>query len=135
MRLSHIRIQPMVSTLFFAILFIYLAMVIYSIGVWAERFQRRLKWWHAIFFWSGLVCDTIGTTAMSMIYGSLIRFNFHGLAGLTAILIMLFHAVWATSVLIRKDEKRIRVFHRFSIIVWIIWMIPMVGGMILGADI
>ncbi|MEI7980891.1 MAG: HsmA family protein [Bacteroidota bacterium] len=121
--------------LILAILFINLAMVLYTIGVWAERITRRLKWWHLWFFWLGLVCDTIGTGAMAEIGGSLIRFNLHGMTGMTAILLMLFHSSWATLVLVRKDENRIKTFHRLSIFVWIVWMIPMIGGMILGADI
>ena len=55
--------------------------------------------------------------------------------GKVAILIMLFHAIWATWVLIKKDEKLILSFHKFSVIVWIIWMIPMLSGMILGAGV
>lgn len=123
------------TTLLLAIVFINLAMVLYTIGVWTERIQKRLKWWHTLFFWSGLICDTIGTSAMGTISGSLLKFNFHGLAGLTAILLMLFHAIWATWVLLQKDEKRIIAFHRFSIFVWIVWMIPMIGGMLLGANV
>ncbi|MEI7662261.1 MAG: HsmA family protein [Bacteroidota bacterium] len=122
-------------TLVFAIVFINLAMVLYTVGVWAERIQRRLKWWHTGLFWAGLVCDTVGTTAMSMIGGALIKFNFHGMTGMTAILLMLFHATWATWVLLHHDEKRISTFHRFSIFVWIMWMIPMIGGMLLGAGV
>jgi uncharacterized repeat protein (TIGR03987 family) len=120
-------------TLLFAIIFINLAMVLYTVGVWAERIQRRLKWWHLAFFWTGLVCDTIGTGAMSEISGVLFKFNFHGLTGMTAILLMLIHSVWASWVLIRKNENRILTFHRFSIFVWVVWMIPMIGGMLLGA--
>jgi uncharacterized repeat protein (TIGR03987 family) len=116
-----------------AIVFINLACLLYTIGVWAERIQRRLKWWHTIFFWSGFACDTIGTTAMSQISGSLFRLTFHGITGNTAILLMLFHAVWATVVLYRKNETMILKFHRLSIIVWIIWLIPMVSGMVFGA--
>ena len=41
-----------------AVIAINLALVLYSIGVWAERIQGRLKVWHTIFFWLGLVCDT-----------------------------------------------------------------------------
>lgn len=121
--------------LLYSIIFINLAMVLYSVGVWAERIQRKLKWWHLWFFWSGLVCDTIGTTAMFIIAGSFWRLTFHGFTGKAAILIMLFHAIWATWVLIRKDEKLIMNFHKFSVIVWIIWMIPMLSGMILGASV
>ena len=117
-----------------SILFINLAMVLYTIGVWSERLQRRLKWWHTFFFWSGLICDTIGTTHMGLINGSLIKLNFHGITGLTAIFLMLFHAVWATVVLLRNQEKLILQFHRFSIVVWIIWLIPMISGVIFGAS-
>ena len=118
--------------LIYAIIFINIACVLYTIGVWAEKFQHRLKWWHMLFFWSGFVCDTIGTTAMSLVSGALIKFNFHGMTGFTAILLMLFHAIWATFVLIKNDEKMILKFHRFSLVVWIIWLIPMVSGIIFG---
>jgi len=125
----------MTTELLFSIIFINLAMVLYSIGVWAERIQRKLKWWHLWFFWSGLICDTIGTTAMFVIADSFWSLTFHGITGKVAILIMLFHAIWATWVLIKKDEKLILSFHKFSVIVWIIWMIPMLSGMILGAGV
>jgi uncharacterized repeat protein (TIGR03987 family) len=121
------------TTLTFAIVFINLACACYTVGVWAEKIQKRLKPWHAVFFWSGFVCDTVGTTAMSVLSGALFRSTFHGITGMTAILLMLFHAVWATVVLVRSDARLILKFHRFSIFVWIIWLIPMVSGMIFGA--
>jgi uncharacterized repeat protein (TIGR03987 family) len=37
---------------------------------------------------------------------------------------MLLHAVWATIVLVRKDEQWITDFHRFSVVVWVIWLVP-----------
>lgn len=122
----------MSTTLIFAIVFINLALVLYTVGVWAERLQSRLKWWHLIFFWTGLVTDTIGTTAMSMISGSLFEASFHGITGNTAIALMFLHAVWATVVLVRKNERMILRFHKFSLIVWLIWLIPMVTGGIFG---
>jgi len=121
------------TTLIYAIVFINLACLLYTIGVWAERIQRRLKWWHTYFFVSGLVCDTIGTGAMGMLSGSLFKFSFHGITGNTAILLMLFHAVWAIVVLVKKNETMILKFHRFSVFVWIIWLIPMISGMVFGA--
>jgi len=123
----------MSTTLIIAIVFINIALLLYTFGVWAERIQRRLKWWHLSFFWGGLVADTTGTTAMSVISGSLFRATFHGITGNTAILLMLFHAVWATIVLLKKNEKQIANFHRFSLFVWVIWLIPMISGMIFGA--
>ena len=123
------------GTLTFAIIFINIACLLYTIGVWTERIQRRLKWWHTIFFWSGLISDVTGTTAMGFLAGSMLRFTFHGITGNTAILLMLFHAIWATVVLVRKEEKLILRFHRFSIFVWTIWLIPMVSGAIFGATV
>lgn len=121
--------------LYIAITFINLAALLYTIGVWAERIKGKLMWWHAIVFWLGLICDTTGTTAMSLLVGSLIQFNFHGLTGLTAILLMLFHASWATWVLIRQDEKVLLNFHKFSVVVWSIWLIPMITGIVFGTSI
>ncbi len=100
-----------------------LALVFYSIGVWSERFSGRLKLWHIIFFWFGIVCDTWGTGLMFESAGGLV-YNVHGLTGVLAIVLMFIHAVWATIVLLRKDERLILSFHRFSVAVWFIWLIP-----------
>jgi uncharacterized repeat protein (TIGR03987 family) len=72
---------------------------------------------------------------MSVLSGTLFKLNFHGITGNVAILLMLFHAVWATIVLIRKDEIMISKFHKFSFWVWVIWLIPMVTGMVLGSNV
>jgi uncharacterized repeat protein (TIGR03987 family) len=53
-----------------------------------------------------------------------LTFDIHGISGLIAIILMLIHAIWAAVVLIRKDEKMILTFHKFSIAVWLIWLIP-----------
>lgn len=113
--------------------FITLALIIYTIGVWSERLQGRLKWWHVGMFYTGLVCDTIGTGAMFLMVGGSFQFNFHGITGLAAIVIMFFHAGWATLGLIQKNEALIVKFHNFSLLVWVIWLIPMVTGAIFGA--
>ena len=56
----------------------------------------------------------------------------HGITGMIAIILMMVHAVWATAVMIRKDEQMMHTFHRFSITVWVIWLVPFVLGMIMG---
>lgn len=118
--------------LLFAIIFINLAFVFYTIGVWSEKLQKTLKPWHVIIFWAGLVCDTLGTSAMGEIAGGIFQFSFHGVTGMLAILLMMFHAIWATIVIQKKNEKMKASFHKFSIFVWIIWLIPMLSGMIFG---
>lgn len=108
-----------------------LALVCYSIGVWSERISGRLKPWHLIFFWLGLVFDTWGTEMMFEMAGGM-TFDIHGITGMIAILLMLVHAIWATVVLLRKDEKVISTFHRFSVFVWVIWLVPYLSPVILG---
>ncbi|MEI8094102.1 MAG: HsmA family protein [Spirochaetales bacterium] len=125
----------MSTTLLVAITFIFSALILYTVGVWAEKLGGRLKWWHVVVFYFGVTCDTIGTGAMGLLAGSLIQFNLHGLTGMLAILLMLFHAVWATVVLIRKDEALIKSFHKFSLVVWSIWLVPMISGMVLGSSV
>lgn len=111
-----------------AVIIINLALLFYSIGVWSERIQGRLKVWHTVFFWMGLIFDTWGTGLMFEFVGGM-TFDIHGLSGLLAIILMLVHAVWATYVLVKKDEKMIVSFHKFSVIVWLIWLIPYLSPM------
>ena len=115
----------------FGTIFITLALVFYTIGVWSERIAGRLKGWHLIFFWLGLACDTIGTAIM-MDYAGGLTADLHGVTGVAAILLMIIHAIWATVVLARKDERAIVNFHKFSVVVWAIWLIPYFSGVIMG---
>lgn len=100
-----------------------LALLFYTVGVWAEKIKGRLKFWHLLLFMGGLIFDTIGTGAMFSI-SSGISLSFHGIAGLVAITLMIIHAAWAIFVLLKKDEQTIIKFHRFSLIVWALWLIP-----------
>jgi uncharacterized repeat protein (TIGR03987 family) len=114
-----------------AVIVINLALLFYSIGVWSERLQGRLKTWHTAFFWLGLVCDTWGTGMMFDYVGGM-SYDIHGISGLLAIILMLIHAIWATLVLARRDETMILGFHKFSIFVWLIWLIPYFSPMVVG---
>jgi uncharacterized repeat protein (TIGR03987 family) len=113
-----------------SMILISLALVFYSIGVWSERLAGRLKAWHLIFFWGGLLFDSTGTGIMMDMAGGL-TFDIHGATGALAILLMIVHAIWATVVLLRKDERAILNFHKFSVVVWAIWLIPYFSGMVL----
>lgn len=119
--------------LIFAIIFITLALVFYTIGVFSEKFSGSLKAWHLIVFWLGLVCDTTGTSLMGRLAGSELTVSFHSITGIIAIVLMAIHAIWATVVLLRGSEKSKQDFHKFSIFVWLIWLIPYISGMIFGA--
>ena len=61
-----------------------------------------------------------------------LTFEFHGVTGVIAILLMLVHAIWAAVVLVQKDNKAILNFHKFSLLVWFIWLIPYLSPMIIN---
>ncbi len=84
-----------------------------------------------IFFWLGFSCDTTGTTMMSVMSKNF-QFNVHAVTGAIAIVLMAFHAVWATFVLIKRDEKVAKRFHSFSVFVWFVWLIPFFTGMMMN---
>jgi len=121
----------MSGSMSFPFIIITLALLFYSIGVWSERFAGVLKPWHLIFFWTGLVFDTWGTGMMMDMAGG-IAVNVHALTGLIAIVLMLIHAIWATVVLVRKDENMIQNFHKFSVVVWLIWLVPYFSPMFIA---
>ena len=125
----------MSSQLLLSTILITLALVFYSYGVWSERLVRYLKKHHVAAFWIGFIFDVSGTLAMHGISEK--PFNIlepHTLTGQIALWLMFAHAVWATIVVIKGDEKKRSDFHRYSLIVWIIWLIPYFGGMYIGMN-
>ena len=123
----------MTSLVIISTVLITLALIFYSLGVWLERIARYLKPWHVLVFWIGFMFDISGTYAMHLIAKEPFDITEpHTLTGQIALWLMLIHASWATRVVIRKDEKLLANFHKFSIIVWLIWLIPYFGGMYLG---
>lgn len=116
-----------------AIIAITSALVFYTIGVWGEKLQKKLKLWHIAFFLLGLCADTIGTTLMEHIaYLTRLHDPLHTITGFIAIILMFIHAVWAVWTYFRGTEKAKIRFNRFSIIVWFIWLIPYGIGVYLG---
>ena len=116
-----------------AIIFITLALVFYTTAVFWEKRTGLLRGRHLLLFWLGLVCDTTGTSLMGKLAGQAFRLNFHGITGSLAILLMLGHAAWATVVHAGRDTGPKRAFHRYSVFVWALWLVPYVSGMIFGA--
>lgn len=122
-----------------AIILITAALVFYSVGVWSEHTQRVLKWWHAGFFALGLLCDASGTFLMSRIaasggvqtqgFGASLN-AIMAVTGAAALLLMVVHLGWAVIVLVRNRDDEKKRFHKFSLLVWGIWLIPYLTGAI-----
>ena len=110
-----------------------LALVFYSVGVWSERIARYLKPWHVVTFWIGFAFDLAGTLHMHMMSEG--QFNLrdpHTLTGQIALWLMLAHAIWATKVSRSGTEEQRRNFHRYSLVVWMIWLVPYFLGWYMG---
>jgi uncharacterized repeat protein (TIGR03987 family) len=123
----------MSTELMVSVLLITLAFLFYSLGVWAERVASYLKGWHLAAFWGGFCFDVSGTYAMHrMAQGPFDLLAPHTLTGQIALWLMLLHAIWATAVVGRGSEEARKGFHRYSLFVWLVWLIPYVGGMFLA---
>ncbi len=110
-----------------------LALAFYSLGVWSERIARLLKPWHVGAFWLGFLFDTSGTWAMHRMAEEPFDLReSHTLTGQIALWLMLAHAIWATVVTRKGSDEARRGFHRYSLIVWVVWLVPYFGGIYLG---
>lgn len=116
-----------------SVVFITLALIFYTLGVWAERSVKYLKTWHVLVFWTGFIFDISGTVFMHLMAKD--PFNLmepHTLTGQIALWLMFAHAGWA-SIVIRKNRENLRQkFHRYSLFVWLVWLVPYFGGMIMA---
>lgn len=109
------------------------ALVFYTIGVWGERIQKKLKAWHVAFFIAGLFADAVGTGLMEQIAQMTgLKDNLHTITGIIAICLMFIHALWALWTYFKGSLKAKAHFNRFSIVVWCIWLIPYFIGVYLG---
>lgn len=110
-----------------------LALFFYSLGVWSERINLYLLKWHVISFWIGFAFDVSGTLAMHKLADE--PFDIlepHTLTGQIALWLMLIHAVWATWAIKKGSDDVLKKFHKYSLVVWIIWLIPYFGGIYIG---
>lgn len=110
-----------------------LTLVFYSPGVWSERIARYLKPWHVAAFWTGFFFDVCGTWTMHRLAEG--RFDLresHTLTGQIALWLMLVHAAWATRVARAGSREARAGFHRCSVLVWLLWLVPYMSGMYLG---
>lgn len=124
-----------------SIILITLALVAYTTGVWAEHRSGTLKWWHVVAFGVGLTFDAAGTAVMGSIAasGATTRVSSNPVlggimatTGTLAIALMAFHLAWAILTMVRGNEVARKRFHKFSLVVWSIWLIPYITGMLAG---
>ena len=103
------------------------------LGSGLKEFARYLKPWHVVAFWTGFLFDLLGTWMMHRIAEKPFDITEpHTFTGQVALWVMLAHAIWATYAVRKGSESARKKFHRYSLIVWLIWLIPYIGGMYMG---
>jgi len=110
-----------------AIVFISLALLLYSLSIWSEKIKKGLKPWMVKFFISAFTCDLIGTSLMFCQSAVKFQLNTHSSWGYAALIIMGLHLSWAL-IALKYHGRAEKYFHRFSLLAWFIWLIAFGSG-------
>ncbi|MCF7834598.1 TIGR03987 family protein [Candidatus Gracilibacteria bacterium] len=109
------------------IIFITLALVLYTTAVWTEKIKKKLQLWIVLTFASGFICDLIGTSIMFSVAEHKFSLALHSICGYLALIIMFLHLIWAI-LSIRKIGRYEEYFTKFSVFAWCIWLIAFISG-------
>ncbi len=98
-----------------------IGLVLYTIGVWSEKVQGKLKIWHLVLFFLAL-----GFSILSMIgmRGSALHMTF------LANILLIDHSGFAIMTLSEKHKLDFETFHKYSIIFWLMWFVPFCIGVL-----
>jgi len=114
-----------------AVVCVSLSLLLYTAAVWIPFARRCLSGWALAGLWSGFVLDSLGTGLMAVLAGGW-KPTFHGFTGLAANALMLLVAVTATILSGRKAADPRHWYWPASAGVWVLWLLPMVGGAVFG---
>ena len=117
--------------LLYAVILFTVALVLYTISVWSERLQRHLKTWHLVVFGLGVVTDAVATWLTIEFVGAIV-FTPHAIFGFTSLCLMALHFIWAVAVYAGDRKAGMSQFHRFSLLVWSVWMLSYITGFVSG---
>ncbi|NVN97055.1 TIGR03987 family protein [Candidatus Nomurabacteria bacterium] len=111
-----------------AIIFICLALMLYTSSIFTEKFiVGHLKKWIIFLFSLGFTSDVIGTSLMYKMAEVKFSISLHSICGYSALIIMCLHLIWAI-LAIRGSDIYQKNFTRYSIYAWFIWLIAFISG-------
>lgn len=119
------------TLLLWAVILFTVALVLYTISVWSERLQDELKTWHLIVFGFGVLIDALATWLTIEFVGAIV-YTPHAMFGFTSLFLMALHFIWAVTVFIGDRQAGKQHFHRFSLLVWSVWMLSYITGFVSG---
>jgi uncharacterized repeat protein (TIGR03987 family) len=123
------RVMP--TVILVAVITIVAALIFYSIAVWWNWLNKRLKPRHLVFFYLGLACDILATELMRSTIPEVI-YDLHTIVGLTALGLMLIVTASGTWAVYKNSDRMLNSFHKFGLPVWFFWVVSWVTGVVVG---
>jgi len=114
------------SEMLISLIFIAFAFIFYTIVISCDFITKALARWMIILFITGFVCDLAGTGIMYFRTEGLLS-DFHGICGAVALFVMFLHLIWALKTFNNK-EKYQKLFSKFSVLAWFLWVVALVSG-------
>ena len=95
------------------------ALIIYTIVIWSHQFKKELKLWMIWLFGTALSTDGFATLVVCALTSNELKWTFHAIAGLTSLLIMALHFLWAVRAY-SGIGRYAEYFQRYSIYAWLL---------------
>ena len=103
-----------------------IALILYTISIMSHYKKGQFESWMLKTFGFGLLADISGTIFLCVFASHGWQWTLHSISGLLALIIMSIHFAWAY--LAFNDDKYEKIFHKYSIYAWVLWLIAFVSG-------
>jgi len=107
-----------------------MALLCYTGGVLLEKKVGMMKPWILMIFWLGLAFEVCGAIPMFRRSGE--NITSHGIVGAIGLLLIILHNTGATLAVMGGWDVILKLFPKFSTLVYVIWVIAFITGMVAG---
>lgn len=115
----------------FSVIVTVLALILYTVAFWGVWGSKQIRKNHLTLYWLGLIADIAGSTGMTILAGGF-TLNLHAITGLLAVILMVINVIWATRVYRSQSSDLFISYRKASLVIWIIWIISFITGMMLS---
>lgn len=111
-----------------AMLIMTLTLLGYTLGVQYENRVETKKPLHLVLLWASFCLNAVGFGLLTRMIADSQGFVawLCRAMGIVALVILMLHSIWGTAVLVLKEEKGARIYHRDGKLLWKIWIVPFV---------
>ncbi len=125
-----------------SIIFMSLALLLYSAGVFLERKDKEVWPRHAVLYGIALAFDIISVTIITVYAGlktgdpipTVITSNVNIIEELVGVVLLSVNVIWAIAVLREGTDKQLEIYHKFSLIIWVLWLAMYFLGLRTGTN-